>query len=47
MAKDSRMDNALQVIQHMNAGMTVVEACLEGIITAIQYVPFSPYIHLW
>ena len=29
LAKASRMNTALQVIQHMNAGMTVVEACRE------------------
>jgi hypothetical protein len=27
--KASRVNNALQVIQHMNNGMTVVEACRE------------------
>lgn len=29
LAKASRMNTALQVIQHMNAGMTVLEACRE------------------
>ena len=29
LAKASRTSTALQVIQHMNAGMTVVEACRE------------------
>ena len=29
LTKASRMNTALQVIQHMNAGMTVVEACRE------------------
>jgi len=29
LTKASRMNTALQVIQHMNAGMTVVEACHE------------------
>ena len=29
LAKASRMNTALQVIQHMNAGMTVAEACRE------------------
>ena len=29
LAKASRLNAALQVIQHMNAGMTVVEACRE------------------
>jgi len=27
LAKASRVNTAMQVIQHMNAGMTVVEAC--------------------
>ena len=29
LAKSCRLNTALQVIQHMNAGMTVVEACRE------------------
>ncbi len=29
LTKTSRLNTALQVIQHMNAGMTVVEACRE------------------
>jgi len=30
LTKASRMNTALQVIQHMNTGMTVVEACREA-----------------
>jgi len=38
LAKASRVNTAIKVIQHMNAGMTVVEAC-----QAVGMLPITAY----